>query len=143
MSGSTHEALRREDDGQPGSDRGFGLVMAAASLIVAGIQAWSGSWGWAALWLGIAAMLCALALTRPHLLHPANRLWFRFGLLLHRVVNPLVMGLMFFCVVTPIGLLMRLLGQRPLALDLDRGAQSYWIERRATPAAPGSMRKQF
>lgn len=143
MSGSIHETLRREDDGRPGSDRGFGLVMAAASLVLAGFQAWSGTWGWAALWLGAAVGLYALASTRPHLLHPANRLWFRFGLLLHTVVNPIVMGLMFFGVVTPIGLLMRLVGQRPLALDLDRGAPSYWIERRTTPAAPGSMRKQF
>ncbi len=143
MSGSTHETLRREDDDKPGSDRGFGLVMAVVFLLLAAIQAWSGAWGWAALWLGVAAGFFALASTKPHLLHPANRLWFRFGLLLHRVVNPVVMGLMFFCVFTPIGVLMRLFGQRPLALDLDRSAPSYWIERRATPAAPGSMRKQF
>ena len=52
------------------------------------------------------------------------------------------MGLLFFGVVTPIGLLMRLFGQRPLALDLDRNAATYWIAREAS-GAPGPMRKQY
>lgn len=142
MSGSIHETLQREDDVKPGSDRGFGLVMAAVALIVAIIQAWSESWGWAAVWLGLSAGLGLVASIKPTLLHRANLVWFRFGLLLHRVVNPLVMGLMFFGVVTPIGLVMRLVGQRPLALEFDRSAGTYWIERPAS-SARGSMRKQF
>lgn len=143
MSGSIHETLRRDDDVKPGSDRSFGFTMAAVFLILSGIQSWSGAWGWSAGWLGIAALIAFLAATRPQALHQANLLWFRFGLLLHRIVNPIVMGVMFFGVVTPIGLLMRLVGQRPLALDFDRDAKSYWIERGTAAAPPGSMRKQF
>jgi hypothetical protein len=86
--------------------------MAAVAFIIALIQAWSASGDGPPLWLGASAALGVVAFTKPDLLHRANLVWFRFGLLLHRVVNPLVMGIMFFGVVTPIGLVMRLVGQR-------------------------------
>ena len=65
------------------------------------------------------------------------------GLLLNRIVSPLVLGLLFFAVVTPIGLLMRMFGQRPLALGFHKTATSYWVVRTEPTAPPGSMRKQF
>jgi hypothetical protein len=61
----------------------------------------------------------------------------------NRIVSPLVLGLLFFAVVTPIGLLMRMFGQRPLALGFDKTATSYWVVRTEPTAPPGSMRKQF
>jgi len=79
----------------------------------------------------------------PAILVPLNRLWFRLGRLLHRVVNPLVMGLLFFVVITPYGLLMRLFGKRPLALEFDRGAASYWLARNTNELQPGPMTRQY
>jgi hypothetical protein len=63
--------------------------------------------------------------------------------LLHRIVSPLILGVMFFAVFTPIGLWMRLIGKRPLDLACDDKADSYWIERRPPGPPPGSFDRQF
>lgn len=135
------EPHRRDAPPQGSSDRGFGLVMAAFFAIVG---LWPVPWsGQPRLWsLGVAAVFMGAALARPGALAPLNRLWTRFGLLLHRIVNPVVMGLVFYLTVTPIGLLMRALGKDPLRLRLDRTAATYWIEREPGPA-PETMKNQF
>jgi hypothetical protein len=126
----------------PGSDRTFGFFFAALLAIAAGYALWKGaSWGW--LCAVSAALLAAVASAAPHALRPANRLWFALGMLLGRIVNPIVIGLMFFVVVTPVGLLMRLFGKRPLSLRFDARAETYWIERKPRGPAPESMRDQF
>jgi flagellar biosynthesis protein FlhB len=136
------EPVQRHD--QPvnrSSNRQFGLVMAGFFAILAAIAAWRGSGSWIVLWLVIAAAFAASALTMPSILAPLNRLWFRFGLLLHKVMTPLIMALMFFVVITPIALVMRLFGKRPIPLRFDKAADSYWIAR--DPAGPGPMSKQY
>ncbi|HQR50033.1 MAG TPA: SxtJ family membrane protein, partial [Methylophilaceae bacterium] len=84
-----------------------------------------------------------LALVIPRVLAPANRAWTKFGLLLHDIVSPIALGILFFVVVTPTGLLMRLLGKDPLRLRFERSAKSYWIVR--TPPGPDaeSLKNQF
>jgi hypothetical protein len=80
--------------------------------------------------LAVAAAFFFLALVVPRALAPANRLWLRIGLLLHRVVNPVVMAVMFYLVVTPFGFVMRRLN--PALTDRlrpDKGATTYWIRR--------------
>ncbi len=67
----------------------------------------------------------------------------KFGLLLHRVVNPLTMGVIFFFTVTPIALMFRILGKDPLRLKLDPEAKSYWIYRDPPGPRPDSMKQQF
>ena len=84
-----------------------------------------------------------VALGFPSILAPLNRLWLRFGLLLHRIVSPLVLGIMFFLVITPMGLLMRAFGKDLLRLKFDRAAASYWIERTPPGPPPESMADQF
>jgi hypothetical protein len=127
---------------RPGSDRVFGLFFAVVFALAGGWIAWSGRpWGWAL--VAGAAVLALLALVAPARLHPANRLWFALGMLLARIVNPVVIGVMFFAVITPIGLLMRAFGQRPLQLRFEPGRASYWIERTPRGPAPSSMRDQF
>jgi Saxitoxin biosynthesis operon protein SxtJ len=143
MKASSHESLDREREAKLGSNRGFGLVMAGAGAVLALLALWSGRFAWTALWASAASGFALVAYAAPDRLALLNRAWFRFGLLLHRVISPVVMGLMFFGVVTPIGLLMRLFGRRPLALGFDRDAQSYWIRRTDGAFAPGSMRKQY
>ena len=70
-------------------------------------------------------------------------MWFQLGLLLHKVVNPIVMALVFFGTVLPTGLIMRALGKDPLRLKWQADANSYWIERRPPGPAPESMKDQF
>ena len=125
-----------------GSDRSFGFVFTIVFAIVALVPVYEGNGVrlWAAV---VAAVLLAISLIRPSVLRPANRLWFWFGLLLHRVVSPLVMGFLFFLTVTPIGVAMRICGKDPLRLKFDRAAPTYWIKRDAHEPAPDTMRRQF
>lgn len=137
-----HENLAPRGPVKGSSNRGFGVVFAVVFAIVAlaplrhgePVRLWA---------LGLAALFLSVALIAPQLLAPLNWLWTRFGLLLHGVVNPIVMGLLFYVTVTPIGLMMRALGKDPLRLRFDREARSYWIERRPPGPAPESMRQQF
>jgi hypothetical protein len=137
-----HETFDREDEVTGSSDRGFGFVFAGFFAIVAILRWWKGHGS--AEWFAAAALaMLLIALVRPSLLAPFNRLWTKLALVLSKVMNPVIMGILFFLVVAPIGLLMRLFGKRPLALDLDPAAKSYWIERQPPGPLPGSMKNQF
>ncbi|HMB48131.1 MAG TPA: SxtJ family membrane protein, partial [Afifellaceae bacterium] len=70
---------------------------------------------------------------------PLNKLWMKFGLLLHNIVNPLVMGLLFFLTITPIALYFRISGKDPLKLRLEPDARSYWIDRDPPGPDPKTM----
>jgi len=138
----THEDYGRADEVKLGSERAFGMVFA---VVFAAVGLWPlGADGAVRIWaLGIAVGLLVVALARPELLRHLNRLWFRFGLLLNKVVNPLVMGLLFYFTVTPTGFIMRVFGKDPLRLKFDRAALSYWIERQPPGPEPETMRQQF
>jgi len=124
------------------SDRAFGLVFAAFFLIVALLPLWSGRG--VRLWsLGVAALFLALALTIPAVLAPLNRAWTAFGNLLHRIVSPVALAILFYLVVAPTGLVMRLLGKDPLRLKLDPAARSYWLERKPPGPSADSLKDQF
>lgn len=137
-----HEALRRDETAQTSSDRTFGLVFVVVFLALGllpllshrGVRVWS---------LVVAGVLLLIALTAPAVLAPLNRLWMRFGALLHRIVSPLVLGVMFFGVITPMGLVMRALGKDPLRLRADAGAASYWVQRTPPGPARDSFKRQF
>ena len=73
-------------------------------------------------------------------LTPLNKLWFKFGILLGSIVSPIVMGIVFFMVVTPIGLIMRFLGKDILRINKNKLASTYWINREKQK---GTMKKQF
>ncbi len=90
--------------------------------------------------LAVAFVFVVLALVRPAALSPLNKLWFQFGLLLGKIVTPVVMSLVFFLTVLPTGIIMRLLGKDLLNRKIDRSAPSYWVKRE-DPV--GSMRNQF
>ena len=87
------------------SERQFGLVMAGFFAILALLALWRGHGGFALGWSSAAAVFAGAALLVPALLKPLNALWFRFGLLLHKIMTPLIMGAMFFLVFTPIALI--------------------------------------
>jgi len=139
MSNNFHESFAA-DEVKPPSERHTGLVFAAVALTIAVLWRHSPTVPWAA--LGIGAALASLALLAPALLKPLNMLWFRFGLLLHRIVNPIVMFILFALVFVPAGAVMRL-WYDPLKLRRAVDASSYWIEREADGHRTGSMTKQF
>ena len=124
------------------SDRSFGWFFAALFGALGGYALATGRpWGWAA--TAIAAALALAAAFAPTTLNRLNHAWFALGMLLARIVNPIVLGALFFLVVTPMALLMRAVGKRPLSLAFDRAAPTYWIERKPPGPAPESMREQF
>ena len=84
-----------------------------------------------------------LGLIAPAILAPLNRGWTRLGLLLFKVVNPIVLGLIFLVTIVPIGLLLRAFGKDPLRLKFEPQAPSYWIPRDPPGPAPDSMPHQF
>jgi len=142
MKQSTHEVFARDERIVAGSDRSFGFVMAAAFAAVTLLNVWHVGrvWPWTG---GVAALFLAAALLRPAKLHPLNLIWLKFGLLLHRVVNPVIMTLLFYGTVLPTGLVMRMLGKDLLRLKREPGADSYWIVRQPPGPAPETMKDQF
>ena len=137
----SHDDLSRTGEVKASSDRSFGVIVAAVLLVLSALSYWHGRAVWPVLLAG-AAVLTGLAVMAPRWLAPLNRLWTKLGLLLHRIVSPVIMAFLFFGVITPIGIAMRLAGRDLLRLRFDRAATSYWLERRPPGPAPETMRKQ-
>jgi hypothetical protein len=125
----------------PGSERSFGLVFAAFFAVIAAHRVWTGrEWEW---WAAAAVLMVVLALAAPTVLAPFNRIWYRFGLLLSRIFQPIVLGLLFFVTVTPIALIMRSTGKDPLRLRFRKDLDSYWIVRDPPGPSGSSLNRQF
>ena len=126
------------DDIKLGSNRSFGIVFSIVFLLIAiyplinndGLRVWS---------LIIAIIFLVLGLINSKILTPLNKLWFKFGILLGRIVSPVIMGIIFFLVVTPIGLIMRIIGKDLLNLKFNKD-KSYWIEKTGPKS---KMKNQF
>jgi len=140
--GVHHESFERDEPVRTSSDRSFGIVFAVVFAVIglAPLVAGHALRIWA---LVVAALFLTAALLRPALLAPLNRMWTKFGLALHRVTNPILMGAVFFLAVTPTAFMMKLLGKDPLRRRIDRSAKSYWIDREPPGPDPDSMRNQF
>lgn len=125
------------------SDRKFGGLFVAVFAIATAYFYFFKSAGTTALVFAVLAALFAVAtIAAPTLLAPLNRLWFQLGLLLGKIVSPLVLGTIFFLVITPVSLISRLFGRDELLLR-KRKASTYWIEREPPGPAPDSFRNQF
>ena len=138
-----HEKIVSHDDREPPSIKNFGLTFA---VVLGVIALWplvfrSEHPRYWALVLGLA--FAAAAYLAPGLLKPLNSLWFKLGMLLHKIVNPIVLGIMFLVFITPIALVLRLLGKKLIPLTFERDKASYWIERIPPGPAPDSLRNQF
>ena len=115
------------DEIKLGSNRSFGIVFFIVFILIAiyplvnqeEVRTWS---------LIISFIFLFLALLNSKILTPLNKLWFKFGILLGRIVSPVIMGLIFFLVVTPIALIMRIIGKDLLNLKFNK-EKSYWIEK--------------
>lgn len=125
-----------------GSDRAFGFVFAAFFLIVGLMplldqqspRLWS---------LAAAGITLLIAVTGPKLLSPFNRAWLWFGQLLHRLVSPIALLVIYSLAVVPTGLLVRMLRKDPLRLRFDKGASTYWVDRDPPGRSDQQMKKQF
>lgn len=139
---SSHERLVSETRVRGSSDRAFGMVF---GVVFAVIAAWPFMAGGGIAWwaLGLSAAFFGLALVRPAVLRPLNRLWMRFGLLLHKITNPVIMLILYVLAIVPMGLVMRILGKDLLHLKRDPQAKSYWIEREPPGPDPTTMPNQF
>ena len=125
------------------SERTFGFVFTGIFLLIA-----------AYLWYHdgkpLAIQVCfvlsvkflAFTLFMPIILRPLNKAWYKFGLLLGRVVSPIVLGILFFILITPIAIVMRLSGRDPLKLR-KQNVQSHWIDRSPPGPESTSFKDQF
>ncbi len=138
-----HESLKNSQSVKMGSERSFGLVFAGVFLAFAAYSFFIKESPNALYLAGTSLIFLVLAVIAPKVLKPLNLAWFKVGQLLHKIVNPLVMGLIFFVTLTPIALIMRARGKDPLRLKKQGGADSYWIERTPPGPAPDSLKKQF
>jgi len=139
---SAHEDFSRSQPVKGSSNRAFGLVFTAVFLIVALWPLVSGHSPrvWA---LAVSGLLLLISVATPGWLTVPNRLWMKFGLLLHRVISPVVLAILFYAVVTPMGLIMRAFGKDPLRLKRAGSDPSYWIKREPPGPQPDSMSDQF
>jgi hypothetical protein len=140
--GRFHEDLSQHGEIKGATERSFGVVIAVFFTIV-GIIPWY--WGgpprlWA---LILSAMFAGVAWLRPSLLYHLNRLWSGVGFWLGRIVNPVVLGIMFYLVFTPMALLLRWLGKDLLRLKFRSSDESYWLPRQPPGPPPDTMRHQF
>jgi hypothetical protein len=124
------------------SNRTFGLVFAVFFALVAILPLLRGHEvrRWA---LPVSALFLLAALAAPKILTPLNRAWTALGTLLHAVVNPLVLGVLFYLVFTPFGWVLRRRGKDFLRLRPAPGAPTYWIARQPPGPPPASMSRQF
>ncbi len=139
---AVHEPFSRSEEIKQSSDRSFGIVFTVVFAVI-GLWPMLGD-GQIRVWsISIAGLLLAISVIRPAILAPLNRLWTRFGLLLHRITNPIIMGFVFFLAVTPTAVILKLMGKDPLRRGFDREAKSYWIERTPPGPEPETMKNQF
>jgi predicted membrane metal-binding protein len=139
----SHEQLAREEVHKTSSDKSFGLVFAGFFAILAVVSYYYGHhdrWPW---WLGLSIALAVVAYVAPRILGPLNRLWAKFGLLLHMIVSPIILGVIFFLCIVPIGFLMRLFGNDPLRRSFEPQAKSYWLVREPPGPEPESFKRQY
>jgi hypothetical protein len=122
--------------------RQFGVTIAAALCLIGGWLWWKESRWDGYLFVAAAAVLLPTLLF-PNLLKPFHRFWMVLGLCMGLVVSSVLMIVLFYLVVTPIGLLMRLRGMDPLKRSFDREAESYWIPRDAGTADKKNYERQF
>ena len=121
------------------SNRSFGLVFFVVFLIIA---LWPLKYeSDIRLWVIILSLVfLVLGVLNSKLLTPFNKLWFKFGILLGSIVSPIVMGAVFFIVVTPVGLIMRFLGKDLLRINKNKLVSTYWVNREKQNT---TMKKQF
>ena len=123
------------------SNRKFGCFFTFVFAVVAAYFYYSANVSWAYVFIAAALMFLLVTLVKSDALFPLNKAWMRFGLLLGMIVSPIVLGIIFFGLFTPISILMRLGGRDELRLKFYPKT-SHWISR-SEPIRSGSFKNQF
>ena len=137
-----HDDFGRHVEVRGSSDRSFGLWFALFFTIVGllplrasrPVRIWP---------LAVAVVFLLLAFLAPSVLRPLNRVWTKIGLVLGKIVNPIVMSAVFLLVVTPVAFLFRVLGKDPLRLHAGPDVTTYWLPRDPPGPEPETMARQF
>ena len=122
-----------------GSNRSFGLVFFVVFLIL-GLWPVKSGGEINILLILVSLVFLFLAITKSKFLTPFNKLWFKFGIKLGAIIAPIVMSVVFFLVVTPIGIIMKIIGKDLINKKIYKDTKTYWINRKKTI---GSMKRQF
>jgi len=125
------------------SNRSFGTLFVVVFVLFAVRQALRGVQAWVIFWLVSAVVLAAFTLIRPSLLTPFNRAWMWLGEQLHRIVSPIVLGVMYGVMIAPVGLIMRLVGRDSLRLKPVPWEESHWLARESTVYSSDRFKNQF
>lgn len=124
------------------SNRKFGMFFSAIFFISAVYGVWHSAFLWAILLFIVAFIFAALVFISPSSLISLNKLWFKLGMLIGRIISPVILGFIFFVIITPVAIIARLLGRDELLLK-KRAISSYWIDRIPTGPHPESFKDQF
>jgi hypothetical protein len=140
-----HRILTTDHEQALPSERSFGLLFGAVFALLAGYGWFFKSWPLAVVLLLVAVALAfvLLGFVAPKVLRPLNWLWFQLGLLLGKIVSPLVLGAIFFLMLTPVSLVTRLFGRDELRLKRKASQTSYWLDRAPPGPEPESFKNQF
>jgi hypothetical protein len=139
---AAYEDFHRDENVNPSSNRTFGLVLAAFFALIGVLPLLRGHP--VRLWaLPLSGIFLLAAFAAPAVLAPLNRVWTALGALLHKITNPIILGVFFYLVFTPFGSVLRLFGKDFLRLKLDADAESYWILKEPAGPPPESMSNQF
>ncbi len=126
------------DDIKISSNKSFGIVFFVVFLLIAIYPLTNG--GDIRIWSGIISFIfLVLGLLNSSILTPLNKIWFKFGMILGKIISPVIMAIIFFLVVTPTGLIMRILRKDILNLKYNQN-KSYWIEKEGPKS---KMKNQF
>ena len=123
------------------NNRKFGFFFTFVFALLAAYFYYSASVSWAYIFIGVASIFLLVTMIKSDALLPLNKLWMRFGLLLGMIISPIVLGIIFFGLFTPIAMLMRVSGRDELRLKLSY-KESHWIKRRE-PIKSESFKNQF
>jgi hypothetical protein len=142
---SLHENFRDDEPVEAGGDRAFGCTVGSILMVIGAAKGFAAGalLPIACLIFAVGAVLLLFGIFAPSRLSVLNRIWSKLGAIIAKVVNPIVLALLFFLVVTPMAFIMRIAGKRPLRLAADRAASSYWIYRNVPQGEASSMKRQF
>ena len=142
---SLHENYRDEEPIAAGSDRAFGCTVGSILMVIGGAKAVAAGAlpPITCLIIAVGGVILLLGILAPSRLSMLNKIWLKFGAVIAKVVNPIVLALLFFFVVTPMAFVARITGKRPLRLAPDHAVSSYWIYRDTPQGDASSMRRQF
>lgn len=140
-----HTELQEHHEVEGSSDRSFGLTVGGILALIETYRLYSSGVldTIGIILLAIATPLILLGLIYPSLLAPLNKAWMKLGLLMFKVVNPIIMFAVYVLTIVPIGFLLKISGKDPMRLKLEKEATSYWIERDPVGPKPESMKNQF